>query len=196
MGEAASDALVRWGGIVAVLNYIPYLGPIVSALLLFVGYRLLGLPFPGGPHVDRVSGEGHMYADRITGSALAEQLVREGRAGAAAILAGACVAPAPAAVVRRRVAAMTAYWITTYKAVHDSDKVAVIDVATHKVLKNIQLPTTITTTADGVPIVALTAHVVGTAASAWRSCRGLTNSPNASGPRRRCIVTASNRSVS
>ena len=26
-----------WGGIVAVLNYIPYLGPIASALLLFFG---------------------------------------------------------------------------------------------------------------------------------------------------------------
>jgi predicted PurR-regulated permease PerM len=26
---------VMWGGIVAVLNYIPYLGPIASALLLF-----------------------------------------------------------------------------------------------------------------------------------------------------------------
>ena len=28
---------VMWGGLVAVLNYIPYLGPIASALLLFVG---------------------------------------------------------------------------------------------------------------------------------------------------------------
>ena len=28
---------VMWGGIVAVLNYIPYLGPIASALLLFLG---------------------------------------------------------------------------------------------------------------------------------------------------------------
>jgi predicted PurR-regulated permease PerM len=28
---------VMWGGIVAVLNYIPYLGPIVCALLLFLG---------------------------------------------------------------------------------------------------------------------------------------------------------------
>jgi len=28
---------VMWGGIVAVANYIPYLGPIVSALLLFAG---------------------------------------------------------------------------------------------------------------------------------------------------------------
>lgn len=28
---------VMWGGIVAVLNYIPYLGPIASALLLFMG---------------------------------------------------------------------------------------------------------------------------------------------------------------
>jgi predicted PurR-regulated permease PerM len=28
---------VMWGGIVAVANYIPYLGPIVSALLLFLG---------------------------------------------------------------------------------------------------------------------------------------------------------------
>ena len=28
---------IMWGGIVAVANYIPYLGPIVSALLLFVG---------------------------------------------------------------------------------------------------------------------------------------------------------------
>ena len=28
---------MMWGGIVAVLNYIPYLGPIASALLLFFG---------------------------------------------------------------------------------------------------------------------------------------------------------------
>ena len=28
---------VMWGGIVAVANYIPYLGPIVAALLLFLG---------------------------------------------------------------------------------------------------------------------------------------------------------------
>ena len=28
---------IMWGGLVAVLNYIPYLGPIASALLLFVG---------------------------------------------------------------------------------------------------------------------------------------------------------------
>jgi predicted PurR-regulated permease PerM len=28
---------VMWGGIVAVLNYIPYLGPIAAALLLFLG---------------------------------------------------------------------------------------------------------------------------------------------------------------
>jgi predicted PurR-regulated permease PerM len=31
------DSPVMWGGIVAVANYIPYLGPIVSALLLFIG---------------------------------------------------------------------------------------------------------------------------------------------------------------
>ena len=31
------DSPVMWGGIVAVANYIPYLGPIVSALLLFFG---------------------------------------------------------------------------------------------------------------------------------------------------------------
>jgi predicted PurR-regulated permease PerM len=31
------DSPLMWGGIVAVLNYIPYLGPIASALLLFVG---------------------------------------------------------------------------------------------------------------------------------------------------------------
>jgi predicted PurR-regulated permease PerM len=31
------DSPVMWGGIVAVANYIPYLGPIVSALLLFMG---------------------------------------------------------------------------------------------------------------------------------------------------------------
>ena len=28
---------MMWGGIVAVANYVPYLGPIVCALLLFVG---------------------------------------------------------------------------------------------------------------------------------------------------------------
>lgn len=31
------DSPVMWGGIVAVLNYIPYLGPIVASVLLFVG---------------------------------------------------------------------------------------------------------------------------------------------------------------
>ncbi|MEO7634330.1 MAG: AI-2E family transporter [Sphingomicrobium sp.] len=31
------DSPVMWGGIVAVLNYIPYLGPIAAALLLFFG---------------------------------------------------------------------------------------------------------------------------------------------------------------
>jgi predicted PurR-regulated permease PerM len=31
------DSPVMWGGIVAVLNYIPYLGPIAAALLLFMG---------------------------------------------------------------------------------------------------------------------------------------------------------------
>ena len=31
------DSPLMWGGIVAVANYIPYLGPIVSALLLFLG---------------------------------------------------------------------------------------------------------------------------------------------------------------
>jgi predicted PurR-regulated permease PerM len=31
------DSPIMWGGIVAVLNYIPYLGPIAAALLLFFG---------------------------------------------------------------------------------------------------------------------------------------------------------------
>ena len=31
------DSPIMWGGIVAVANYIPYLGPIVSACLLFIG---------------------------------------------------------------------------------------------------------------------------------------------------------------
>ena len=31
------DSPVMWGGIVAVLNYIPYLGPIVASALLFIG---------------------------------------------------------------------------------------------------------------------------------------------------------------
>jgi predicted PurR-regulated permease PerM len=35
--QLGMDSPVMWGGIVAVLNYIPYLGPIGSALLLFVG---------------------------------------------------------------------------------------------------------------------------------------------------------------
>ena len=35
--QLGMDSPVMWGGIVAVLNYIPYLGPIASALLLFVG---------------------------------------------------------------------------------------------------------------------------------------------------------------
>ncbi len=35
--QLGMDSPVMWGGIVAVLNFIPYLGPIASALLLFVG---------------------------------------------------------------------------------------------------------------------------------------------------------------
>ncbi|GAA4758719.1 AI-2E family transporter [Sphingomonas daechungensis] len=35
--QLGMDSPIMWGGIVAVLNYIPYLGPIVSALLLFLG---------------------------------------------------------------------------------------------------------------------------------------------------------------
>jgi predicted PurR-regulated permease PerM len=39
------DSPLMWGGIVAVLNYIPYLGPIASALLLAVG-GLISFPDP------------------------------------------------------------------------------------------------------------------------------------------------------
>ena len=35
--QLGMDSPVMWGGIVAVLNFIPYLGPIGSALLLFLG---------------------------------------------------------------------------------------------------------------------------------------------------------------
>jgi predicted PurR-regulated permease PerM len=35
--QLGMDSPIMWGGIVAVLNFIPYLGPIVSALLLFLG---------------------------------------------------------------------------------------------------------------------------------------------------------------
>jgi predicted PurR-regulated permease PerM len=35
--QLGMDSPVMWGGIVAVLNYIPYLGPIASAFLLFLG---------------------------------------------------------------------------------------------------------------------------------------------------------------
>ena len=35
--QIGMDSPVMWGGIVAVLNYIPYLGPIAASLLLFVG---------------------------------------------------------------------------------------------------------------------------------------------------------------
>jgi predicted PurR-regulated permease PerM len=35
--QLGMDSPIMWGGIVAVLNYIPYLGPIVAALLLFLG---------------------------------------------------------------------------------------------------------------------------------------------------------------
>jgi len=35
--QLGMDSPVMWGGIVAVANYIPYLGPIVCALLLFAG---------------------------------------------------------------------------------------------------------------------------------------------------------------
>ena len=41
--QLGMDSPIMWGGIVAVLNFIPYLGPIVSALLLFVG-GLMTLP--------------------------------------------------------------------------------------------------------------------------------------------------------
>ena len=35
--QLGMDSPVMWGGIVAVANYVPYLGPIVCSLLLFVG---------------------------------------------------------------------------------------------------------------------------------------------------------------
>jgi predicted PurR-regulated permease PerM len=35
--QLGMDSPLMWGGIVAVLNYIPYLGPIASSLLLFIG---------------------------------------------------------------------------------------------------------------------------------------------------------------
>ena len=35
--QLGMDSPIMWGGIVAVLNFIPYLGPIASAILLFVG---------------------------------------------------------------------------------------------------------------------------------------------------------------
>jgi predicted PurR-regulated permease PerM len=35
--QLGMDSPIMWGGIVAVLNYIPYLGPIASAGLLFIG---------------------------------------------------------------------------------------------------------------------------------------------------------------
>ncbi|MBA2467197.1 MAG: AI-2E family transporter [Sphingomonas sp.] len=35
--QLGMDSPIMWGGIVAVLNYIPYLGPIASSLLLFFG---------------------------------------------------------------------------------------------------------------------------------------------------------------
>src|SRR5678815_1716996 len=41
--QLGMDSPIMWGGIVAVLNYIPYLGPIGSAMLLFFG-GLMTLP--------------------------------------------------------------------------------------------------------------------------------------------------------
>ena len=41
--QLGMDLPIMWGGIVAVLNFIPYLGPIGSAILLFVG-GLMTLP--------------------------------------------------------------------------------------------------------------------------------------------------------
>ena len=35
--QLGMDSPLMWGGIVAVLNYIPYLGPIATAILLFIG---------------------------------------------------------------------------------------------------------------------------------------------------------------
>ena len=41
--QLGMDSPIMWGGIIAVLNFIPYLGPIGSAILLFVG-GLMTLP--------------------------------------------------------------------------------------------------------------------------------------------------------
>ena len=43
--QLGMDSPLMWGGIVAVLNYIPYLGPIASAILLFIG-GLMTFPDP------------------------------------------------------------------------------------------------------------------------------------------------------
>jgi hypothetical protein len=64
------DSPLMWGGIVAVLNYIPYLGPIASALLLFFGglmtFPTLGRAAAAGDLRRAAHGRGqfHHPADR------------------------------------------------------------------------------------------------------------------------------------
>ena len=52
---------VMWGGIVAVANYIPYLGPIVCALLLFFGGLMT---FPGCVGSASAAGDFHWLSPR------------------------------------------------------------------------------------------------------------------------------------
>jgi len=66
---------VMWGGIVAVLNYIPYLGPIASALFLFLGGLMIypdiwGALLPPGAFVSLHLIEANFFTPMIVGKRL------------------------------------------------------------------------------------------------------------------------------
>jgi len=66
---------VMWGGIVAVLNYIPYLGPIASALLLFVGGLMIypdiwGAMFPPALFIGLHLVEANFFTPLVVGKRL------------------------------------------------------------------------------------------------------------------------------
>jgi len=66
---------VMWGGIVAVLNYIPYLGPIASALFLFLGGLMTypdiwGALLPPGAFVSLHLIEANFFTPMIVGKRL------------------------------------------------------------------------------------------------------------------------------
>ena len=66
---------VMWGGIVALLNYIPYLGPIASALLLFFGGLMIypdiwGAMLPPGVFIGLHLVEANFFTPMVVGKRL------------------------------------------------------------------------------------------------------------------------------